>query len=462
MQSIAQNESRRSGLAKIAETEEEIASLRQHLKEVIEGAAFKGSHRSGQFLQYIVEQAMAGHFESLKERVIGVELFGRLPSYDTGEDAIVRVTASDVRKRLLQHYGRYGNSCEVRISLPLGSYIPEVARDPRNTVGHAEPIAATPDLVTIPQVPTPLVQPAAAEALKPRPQLQTKWIILCVLLVGLNLAGWVIFGFHSRAAAAAPPSVLPWKVFFRSSRPIQLVASDPNIEEIQRLTGTSISISDYANRQYLSNTASLSPEIAAFCKNILRGDKTAAVDARVIAAIAQLGQSSANKINVQVARYFRLSDLYTDDNFILLGSPRSNPWASLYNDQLDFRFALDGQTGQEIIRNAHPRAGELAEYIPTAGGFATGQSFATVSFLRNPGENGHVLLLGGANAEGTEAAGELVTNPQRLSSALQQCGVASHSPIEAFQLLLRLNTMAGSPSNVDVLTCHILPENPSK
>ena len=95
-----QNDARTLELAKITGTEEDIALLQQHVKEVIEGAAFKGSHRSGQFLQYIVDQAIAGHFESLKERVIGVELFGRSPSYDTGDYAIVRVTASDVRKRL--------------------------------------------------------------------------------------------------------------------------------------------------------------------------------------------------------------------------------------------------------------------------------------------------------------------------------------------------------------------------
>ena len=46
----------------------DIELLQQHLKEVIEGAAFKASHRSGQFLKYIVDQAIAGHFESLKER----------------------------------------------------------------------------------------------------------------------------------------------------------------------------------------------------------------------------------------------------------------------------------------------------------------------------------------------------------------------------------------------------------
>ena len=55
----------------------------------------------------------------MKERVIGIKLFGRDPSYDTGEDAIVRVTASDVRRRLLQHYGKYGFTSEFRISLRL-------------------------------------------------------------------------------------------------------------------------------------------------------------------------------------------------------------------------------------------------------------------------------------------------------------------------------------------------------
>jgi hypothetical protein len=128
MHPLRQNGARTQVMAKIAETEEEITALRQHLKEVTEGTAFKGSHRSGQFLKYIVEQSIAGHFECLKERVIGVELFGRSASYDTGDDAIVRVTASDVRKRLLQHYGKYGTTSAFRISLPSGSYIPETMR----------------------------------------------------------------------------------------------------------------------------------------------------------------------------------------------------------------------------------------------------------------------------------------------------------------------------------------------
>jgi hypothetical protein len=278
--------------------------------------------------------------------------------------------------------------------------------------------------------------------------------LLSLLLIGLNLATWGIFWIRSSRSGA--PAILPWSAFFRSQHPTQLITSDPNIAEIQGLTRASLSLSDYANQQYIPNADSLSPQLISLCKEILRGDKAAAVDARVIASIAELAQAASNKLNVHVARDIRLSNLYTDDNLILLGSPRSNPWSALFNDQLDFRFAFDDDSQQEIIRNAHPRSGEPSSYIPTAKGWATGQSFATISFLQNPGRDGQVLLLAGANGEGTAAAGELVTNPQRLSDALRECGISSSTPVTHFQLLLRLNTMAGSPSNVDVVACHVL------
>ena len=451
MQSTAQSGTR---VAKIVETEQDLARLKQHLKEVVEGEAFKGSHRAGQFLTYIVEESIAGRFAALKERIIGVKLFGRAPTYDTGEDAIVRVTASDVRKRLLQHYGKYGVTSEFRISLPLGSYIPEITREPQKTA------SLTP--VAIPEVPVTTPEPAPhivpfIETPAPRFRRGYKWLVFGVLVIACNALLWGLFWNHFSRPAYAPVSILPWPAFFRSQHSIRLITSDPNIVEIQEVTGSPVSLSDYANQRFIPNVSSLSPQVLSFCRDILRGDKAAAVDARVIASIAELAQSASKKINVQVARDVRLSDLYADENFIFMGSPRSNLWTTLFNDQLDFRFAFDDESHQEIIRNVRPRPGESSSYVPTAKGWATGQSFATISFVQNPGKDGQVLILAGANGEGTEAAGELVTNAPRLSTALQRCGISSANPVRHFQLLLRLNTMAGSPSNVDVLACHILP-----
>jgi hypothetical protein len=460
MDSITQNHPR---AGKIAATEQEAAILRQHLQEIIEGTAFRGSHRSGQFLKHIVEQAIAGNFDSLKERAIGIELFGRSPSYDTSEDAIVRVTASDVRKRLLQHYGKYGTASEIRLSLPSGSYIPEVRRDFQPIEPPATPAVAPLD----PVLPNATDQ-ALAETpqLGPRPQtagslhVASRWVVLGVLLVGLNLGAWVVFWNHSSRIEPRPSSILPWSGLFRSSGSTKVITSDSNIEKIERLSGQPVSLSDYANQQYIPNPGALPPETLRFCKDFLRGDLAPTVDVGVVARIAALAQTSSSKIDVRGAREIRLSDVYTDDNFIFLGSPRSNRWAGLFNDQLDFQFVLDNQ--REVIRNVHPRSTEKPFYVPTAGGYATGQSFATISFIGNPGRSGQVLLLAGANAEGTTATGELVADRKRLSSELKSCGISPSGPIRHFQLLLALNTMAGSPSDVKVIACHVLPGNPGQ
>jgi len=96
-------------------------------------------------------------------------------------------------------------------------------------------------------------------------------------------------------------------------------------------------------------------------------------------------------------------------------------------------------------------------YIPTAKGFATGQSFATASYLKNPNRrSGHALLIAGANAEGTEAAGEFMTDSAVLSGAMTRCGLPLAGSIPSFQFLLRLNMIAGSPSHFEVVACHVL------
>jgi hypothetical protein len=89
-------------------------------------------------------------------------------------------------------------------------------------------------------------------------------------------------------------------------------------------------------------------------------------------------------------------------------------------------------------------------------GFATGQSFAVASYLRNPDHLGHVLLIAGANAEGTEAVNDLMTDSTALSAVMSRCGLPRRAPIPNFQLLLRLSTMAGSPGHSEVIACHVL------
>ena len=470
MHPISPNDAR---AMKFLQTEEDLALLQQHLKEIIEGTAFKGSHRSGQFLTYIVDQAAAGHFECLKERVIGVELFGRVPSYDTGDDAIVRVTASDVRRRLLQHYGKYGTTSKFRIHLPLGSYIPEISREPqqnpengtREILTSGEPqrpplnIGGDADKNAEPSESAAETAPLTEAPSQGKSGFHHAWLITILLVTTLNVALWAVW---RRPASASPESIppspiLPWSVLIHSQHAIYLITSDPDIAEIQQYADVPISISDYANHHVVPNAPTMTPEIRHFWEIILRDDKAAAVDTQIAVKIADLLQAYSKHIFVRAARSIQMSDLQTDDNFILMGSPRSNPWSALFSDQLDFQFVFDKNSGQEIIHNLHPRPHEATQYVPTALGGATGQSYAILALVRNPDQNGQVLLLAGANAEGTEAAGKLITDLPRLSIALQGCGISPIGPLQHFELLLKLNTMAGSPSNAYVEACHILP-----
>ncbi len=82
---------------------ERIAMLRQHLEDVLASRAFAGSKRTQAFLRLIVEHALHGEVDLLRERMIGAEMFGRPVGYDTGNDSIVRVRANEARKKLNQY-----------------------------------------------------------------------------------------------------------------------------------------------------------------------------------------------------------------------------------------------------------------------------------------------------------------------------------------------------------------------
>src|SRR5262249_28556161 len=104
---------------------EQVISIRSALEAVISSEAFVGSKRCQNFLRLVVEHALAGELDDLRERMIGAEMFGRPVDYDTSNDAVVRVRATEVRKRLAQYYREAGSDSVVRIELPPGSYVPE-------------------------------------------------------------------------------------------------------------------------------------------------------------------------------------------------------------------------------------------------------------------------------------------------------------------------------------------------
>ena len=84
----------------------------------------------------LVERSLHGHAEPLKERTLGVEVFGRAPDYDTNLDPVVRTTAVEIRKRIAQYYHEEGHQNEIRIDFPAGSYLPEFRMPPRRSLNR--------------------------------------------------------------------------------------------------------------------------------------------------------------------------------------------------------------------------------------------------------------------------------------------------------------------------------------
>lgn len=103
-------------------TEEQV---REELTRVLASHEFRSSKRSQDFLRFAVEHTVRGSADILKERTIGIEVFGRPTSYDPSDDATVRAKASEVRKRLGLYYSTQGAANPLHVEMPSGTYVPE-------------------------------------------------------------------------------------------------------------------------------------------------------------------------------------------------------------------------------------------------------------------------------------------------------------------------------------------------
>lgn len=95
------------------------------MERILSSPLFKISKRYPNLLRYVVERSLEGHPGHLKERTLGVEVFGREPVYDTNLDPVVRTSAVEIRKRIALYYNEAAHESEIRIDFPPGTYLPE-------------------------------------------------------------------------------------------------------------------------------------------------------------------------------------------------------------------------------------------------------------------------------------------------------------------------------------------------
>ncbi len=198
---------------------ERLGLVRDHLKDVFASKAFAGSKRAQDFLQLIVEHALAGRLDSLRERMIGAEMFGRSVDYDTANDAVVRVKATEVRRKLAQYYQDSTKPTQVRIELPSGSYVPKF---------HWE---------SLPDPPPGPPAPAEPSAMALRGETLRRWRVVAGTLAGLAFIaaiGYIGFKVWPRGSPPEPEhhaiAVLPLQNL--SGDPRQDYFADSMTEEL--------------------------------------------------------------------------------------------------------------------------------------------------------------------------------------------------------------------------------------
>lgn len=140
------------------------------LERILASRTFRRSERARSLLAYLVEREQAGEAERLKGYTIGVDVFGKDQEFDSSADAAVRVQAGRLRELLAQYYLDEGRADPVRISIPLGSYVP----------AYETIVVSLPPSTTLPQKAARVAHavasfqaiPALVTGLRPRERLQ--------------------------------------------------------------------------------------------------------------------------------------------------------------------------------------------------------------------------------------------------------------------------------------------------
>jgi hypothetical protein len=101
-------------------------SILEQLERMLASDTFAGAERSRVLLRFLVQHAVENQSDRLKEYTIGSEALGRGDSFDPRTDPIVRAEASRLRSRLERYYATNGVADTVLITLPKGSYVPQL------------------------------------------------------------------------------------------------------------------------------------------------------------------------------------------------------------------------------------------------------------------------------------------------------------------------------------------------
>jgi hypothetical protein len=107
-------------------SESDQKAIREQLVRILNSGPFHQSQRRQRFLEYLVNETLAGRGERLKGYNVALEVFDRPETFDPTVDPLVRIEAARLRDRLREYYEADGQNDPIRIELPKGSYTPQI------------------------------------------------------------------------------------------------------------------------------------------------------------------------------------------------------------------------------------------------------------------------------------------------------------------------------------------------
>lgn len=432
MSKIAPNEHSRAEVSAEA--------VREQLESILSDPGFRSSKRSIQFLKFVVEKTINGEADQIKERTIGIEVFGRNSSYDTNEDHVVRTAAGELRKRLTIYYADEKHRSELRVNLVPGSYVPVFKYQPLHTSetseinsNHESHDDEEAHRVGNPhQIIDDSVEELSTGVPSPRWR-QLTWKIAGVSAIALVL---IFFGYHRLKPATAQE--LFWKPVLETPGTVLLAVGDVP-------KGPPISQSEAGQDFSIPIVQKTSSQIVPF------GD--AVTIARVLGELKSKGKDVI--IRREVASSF--ADL-REGPVVLIGA-FNNEWSLRLTNQLRYSLAMDQERHLIYIKDAKnpsARNWSWATNLPTDRQGGPGRpplmDYALISRIWNS-ETGHVVVvIGGLYSYGTESAGEFLTNPQLMQTIAES--VRLDDPHSNLQIVLGTNVTddAAGPPRVLAVT----------
>jgi hypothetical protein len=107
-------------------SESDQRAIREELDRIVHSGPFQQSHRRQRFLEYLVNETLAGRSDRLKGYNVALEVFDRPETFDPIVDPVVRIEAARLREKLREYYEADGQSDPIRIELPKGTYTPQI------------------------------------------------------------------------------------------------------------------------------------------------------------------------------------------------------------------------------------------------------------------------------------------------------------------------------------------------